>query len=728
MGVQDAVNLEDYERLKDRLAELEAENRALRNDVLRYEAWLDDSQNEDEDESLSTAQFQLNLVIAKAPIIFWSMDRDGVFTESRGRGLQLIGLEEGSAIGQSVWEMYREYPEILKTIRRTLAGEEISETVYLDGTYFDTYYSPIVSPSGEDVIGVRGMSVVVSDREIARIAFWQTSEIMRDIFSSNAMGVLLLSGDGLTIVDANPALVGISEHTLEEIRGRTLSDLGLIIDQELVARIPAEISANGQLHPLETRIHTKNGSELDVSISADRLRIGDETFVLLLMEETTQRRRVLKHFEEQQSELNADLRKPYSNLKQFTGELQNLIRRRSPTESADEQGSSTVNPQIADDALTYFLKCVPDSVCTIDRSGTILYLNRTTLPTRVENIVGASAYDFVSPHNVEESRAVIKRVFETGEIMTQELQSPGKDGEIRHFSCRIGPMRRFGRVIAVIVVATDVTALHDAQDSVRRRQLEFERLAQLTSLGQMATMVAHEINNPLAAIANYAQGCIRRIQQLYDEPSETLAANFQTQAASLVEALEDVTEQANEASGAIRRLRRFLSSRGSVSHTVPTSQIIQEAVDWVTPIVRAKDVVLHLDVAESLPLIAADPLQIEQVLVHLILNGVDAVTENGQNTSTVDELPTVRLSVVLQDKSNVMFTISDNGPGLSETVLRNLFHPFFTTKQTGFGMGLTISQAIVEMFGGRLWWEEHPPSGAVFHFVLPISQGESTRA
>ena len=727
---QVSVNLDDYERLKDRLAKLEAENRNLRQDVRRYKARSNGGQKEIEceREPHSEAQVQLDLIIAKAPIVFWSIDQNGIFTESRGRGLKLIGLAEGSAVNKSVWEMYREYPEILKTIRRVLAGEELSETVYIDGTYFDTSYTPIVSQSKDEVIGARGMSVVVSDREIARIAFWQTSEIMRDIFSANAMGVLVLTEDSLTVVDANLAFIGISEYPLDDIRGRTLADLELIADQELIARIPGEISTNGSLDPLETRIHTKSGSELCVSVSADRLQIGHEYYVVLLMEETTQRRRVLKHFEEHQSELNADLRKPYANLKEFTGELQKLIRRRSPTELVDKQKSSVGDPEVSDYALRYFLECVPDTVCTIDQTGTILYVNRVRPPARVDQIVGASAYDFVFPEKVEESRAVIERVFETGEITTQEVQGRGRNGELRHYSCRIGPMRKFGRVIAVIVVATDVTPLYEAQDAVRRRQFEFERLTQLTSLGQMATMVAHEVNSPLAAIANYAQGCIRRVQQLQEEPCESLAAKFQSLASGLVDALEDVTEQANQASGAIRRLRRFLSSRGSVSHTVPTSQIIQEAVDWVTPIVRVKNVNLQLDLAESLPLVAADPLQIEQVLVHLILNGVDAVTENGQNTSTVDESPTVCLSAVLQDESNVLFTISDNGPGLSQTVLDNLFHPFFTTKQTGFGMGLTISQAIVEMFGGRLWWDEHPASGAVFHFVLPISQGEPSRA
>ncbi len=727
MSKHDTVHEAEHQALKKRLAELEAENRELSQDVLRYQSWLGGQPTSDDADSKSTAELQMDLVYAKAPIIFWSMDRDGIFTESRGRGLQLIGLREGEAVGASVWQMYREYPEILATIRRALDGEELSETVYLDGAFFDTYYSPIYASSGSEPIGVRGMSVVVTDREIARTAFQQTGAVFRDLFTEKTLGLLVLKEDTLDVVSANLEFLVIVDRDSTDLVGRSLTELGVFKDSELIATIQDEVAATAHFNAVDTTFLTKKGGELSVRVAADRLRIANEQYVVLSVQNTTQRRRVLQLFEEHQAELNAELRQPFADWKQFAGELQSLIQRRTSRVVEDVESEASSESRFSESALHYFLECVPDTVCTIDRTGTILYLNHTHLTTQTEDIVGASAYDLVSPQYAEESRAVIERVFETGEIMTHQIESPGPDGVTRHYSCRIGPMRRFGRVRAVIVVATDVTRLHEAQEAIRRRQLEFERLAQLTSLGQMATMVAHEVNNPLAAIANYAQGCIRRIQQMMSEPVETVGESFRSQASGLVGALEDTTEQAKQASGSIHRLRRFLSSRGSASHTVATTQIIREAVDWVTPIVRASGVDLHVEMAETLPLVAADPLQIEQVLVHLILNGVDAVAESGQNTTDYKMARSVRLLAEVQGDSRVLFTIEDTGPGLSQTVLDNLFQPFYTTKKTGFGMGLTMSKAIVEQYGGRLWWDDQSTSGAVFHFELPISQGEPPR-
>ncbi|WP_166820296.1 PAS domain-containing sensor histidine kinase [Thalassoroseus pseudoceratinae] len=725
MEQESSVSLADYESLQKQLAELQAENEDLRREVLRYRASRDGDQRTGNHNAQSATEHQLSLVVDKAPIIFWSMDRHGIFTESRGRGLDLIGLGEGDAVGWSVWEMYREYPNILETIRNVLDGEELSETVYLDGTYFDTHYTPILSESRDEVVGVRGMSVVVTDREIARIAFQQTSEIFREAFVINALGLLVLTEDTLSVVDANTEFLGIVGCDRGEIVGQMLSQLPMFNDLDLFEKLRSEAFAYGRSNPVDTILKTKDGKEITVTVSADRLQVPHQDYVLMIVEETTKRRRVLRHFEEKQSELDGEFRQPYANWQRFAGELENLIKRRSPIEHADGQLTPVQDSKLSENALTYFLECVPDTVCTLDRSGTLLYVNRAQRPSRVEDLVGKSAYDFISPQKAEESRAVIQRVFETGEIMTQEVQSPGVDGVLRHFSCRIGPIRRFGRVIAVIVVATDMTKLFEAQDAVRRRQLEFERLAQLTSLGQMATMVAHEVNNPLAAIANFARGCIRRIQKMTSEPSETAAQTFQAQSAGLIDALEGVTEQANQASNSIRRLRRFLSSRGSASHRVATYQIIQEAVHWVTPIARVNGVEILLDVPDSLPNIAADPLQIEQVLVHLISNAVEAFAEHGR--SPEETPPVVHLSAVVHQETLVKFTIADNGPGLSKEVLENLFEPFFTTKKTGFGMGLTMSRAIVEQYGGRLWRDEQNRPGVVFHFTLPISQGENPR-
>jgi signal transduction histidine kinase len=258
-------------------------------------------------------------------------------------------------------------------------------------------------------------------------------------------------------------------------------------------------------------------------------------------------------------------------------------------------------------------------------------------------------------------------------------------------------------------------------DKAQRRRIEFEQLAQITSLGQMAAIMAHKINNPLAAIANYAQGCIRRLRA-----AKAASTDLGQIEPGLVEALEEVTEQANRASSCIRRLRTVLQQRETTYDRVDPTSIVRSAVEMTEAVARAQGVEIRVEAEPRLPVVMADVLQIEQVLMQLLLNAVDATVSREAAVPPREVVVRARAG----ERGTVVFSVTDQGPGLSDALREQVFEPFFTTKSKSVGMGLAVSRSVVEAHGGRLWIGEADAggaAGAVFYFTLP-GRAEGSRA
>jgi len=242
-----------------------------------------------------------------------------------------------------------------------------------------------------------------------------------------------------------------------------------------------------------------------------------------------------------------------------------------------------------------------------------------------------------------------------------------------------------------------------AEEQSRRHQAELAHVARLSTVGEMVAELAHELNQPLTSIATYAEVCLRLVQ-----------GGLRDGAAQLQEALKQVSQQAERAGEIIRRLRRF-TAKGTPQHAIVD---INEVVGGIARLVdveaRAAGVEMRFDLTEPIPPVAADRIQIEQVLVNLLRNAFEAMRDPQAQPREL----TIRTSHA--DEERIEVAVSDTGSGPPAGDLEQMFQRFFTTKPDGMGMGLSISRSIVESHAGRLWATRNPDRGTALHFTLPI--------
>jgi signal transduction histidine kinase len=222
----------------------------------------------------------------------------------------------------------------------------------------------------------------------------------------------------------------------------------------------------------------------------------------------------------------------------------------------------------------------------------------------------------------------------------------------------------------------------------------------------VATTLAHELNQPLGTIANYAEGCLTRIRQ--GAPNER----------ALLDALEAITSEALRASGIIKRMRRFVSRRGPEHQALDVGDLVQEVVALLDLAARAASIRIRCTSVDSLPKASGDRVLVQQVILNLLRNAIEALAE-----SQVAD-PVVGVHTSTNDERYIEIAVSDNGRGIPPDRLEGTFEAFFTTKKEGMGMGLPISRSIVQAHGGRLWARANPDRGITFYFTLPPAEPE----
>jgi two-component system, LuxR family, sensor histidine kinase TtrS len=240
--------------------------------------------------------------------------------------------------------------------------------------------------------------------------------------------------------------------------------------------------------------------------------------------------------------------------------------------------------------------------------------------------------------------------------------------------------------------------LEEAHELARLKDAQMEHATRLSLMGEMASSLAHEINQPLAAILSYARGCERRLARGED-------------ADGVREAIGRIAVQAERAGDIVRRMREFVRKNPARQAPLEPIAVFRDALALFEPSATARDLSVEADLPEHLPQVRADRLQLEEVTLNLLQNALEAVEGLAQKK--------VRLAVT-QQGATIVASVSDNGPGLTPEARAKLFEAFFTTKPSGLGLGLSLSRSIVEAHGGRLSADDQGPPGATFRFYLPI--------
>ncbi len=249
-------------------------------------------------------------------------------------------------------------------------------------------------------------------------------------------------------------------------------------------------------------------------------------------------------------------------------------------------------------------------------------------------------------------------------------------------------------------IGGEIERIH-AHERLQNHQIQMSRVARHNTMGEMASGIAHELNQPLTAIINYSRGCLRRLRNSGRERED------------LVVAIEKVSSEAERAGKIIKRLREFVTLGELRQESTSVEDILSTVSELAAPELRQYNVRLKIDPPPNTPQVKVDRIQIEQVLLNLLRNAIDAVQANSFNQRDV----TVR---VTYDENYVFIRVHDNGPGIDKERLGQVFDPFFTTKPEGMGLGLAISRSVVEAHRGKLSAQSTPGKGTVFECKLPI--------
>ena len=356
--------------------------------------------------------------------------------------------------------------------------------------------------------------------------------------------------------------------------------------------------------------------------------------------------------------------------------------------------------------LRSLLDTVPDAIVVIDEGG--LIRDFSPAATRMfgweaDEVHGRNVSVLMPDPYRGAHDGYLARYYDTGEKRIigkgRVVVGARKDGSTFPLELAVGEMRVGGQRHFTGFIR-DLTERQQAEARLQELQAELVHVSRLTALGEMASALAHELNQPLSAIANYLKG------------SRMLLAREEVPLERVSDAVERAGGQALRAGDIIRRLREFVA-RGETERSVESlPKLVEEASALALVGAKEHGIRVRYEFDPAVDLVLADKVQIQQVLLNLVRNAVDAIT---QAKSPVRDL-TITLAPAEDDMAQV--TVADTGPGIDPEVTDRLFQPFVTTKRTGMGVGLSISRTIIEAHGGRIWAAARAGGGAVFGLTL----------
>jgi PAS domain S-box-containing protein len=277
------------------------------------------------------------------------------------------------------------------------------------------------------------------------------------------------------------------------------------------------------------------------------------------------------------------------------------------------------------------------------------------------------------------------------------------DGSMRYLHSIGHPIiDQSGEVVEFIGTCMDLTERKHAEEELQRAQAELAHVTRLTTLGELTASIAHEVNQPLAAVALNANACLR---WLAGESPNLIESR---------QAIQRIVKEANRASEVIGRIRTLARKAPPRREPADINEVLLEVIALARGELRRNRVELQTQLVDGLPFVLADRVQLQQVVLNLIINSVEAMSGAGVG------LRELRISSASHEETGVLVAVRDSGVGLDPKNLDRLFDAFHTTKPDGMGMGLAISRSIIEAHGGRLWATAAEPSGAVFQFTLPV--------
>jgi C4-dicarboxylate-specific signal transduction histidine kinase len=361
------------------------------------------------------------------------------------------------------------------------------------------------------------------------------------------------------------------------------------------------------------------------------------------------------------------------------------------------------------------LASLPSEVAVIDREGVILHVNEQWRTFAREHNADGCPRMSVGANYLEVCRRAAGQADRTAaralEIIEAVLDGKDRGETLEYLAGQPGEERWFEMTVkrldgaggAALIIHQDITAAKRTAEETRRALSEIAHMDRVAAVGQLASSLAHELNQPLAAILANAQAARRWL------------AGGSPSLDELRDVVQDIIADDQRATEVISRIRGLLRKEEPRKDVVDLNAIVRETTRLVASDAQLRGGSISVDLSSELPKVRADAIQLQQVLLNLLVNGLHAVTGS----------PPHRRRVIVRTAAldgSVEVAVQDTGPGIPESALGRIFEPFVTTKREGLGIGLAISHSIIEAYGGRIWAENDPDGGAVFRFLLPLER------
>jgi PAS domain S-box-containing protein len=355
--------------------------------------------------------------------------------------------------------------------------------------------------------------------------------------------------------------------------------------------------------------------------------------------------------------------------------------------------------------LRMLTEAIPQQMWSADADGNIEYCNQHLIDyigSPVEGLLGEAFFSFLHPVDERLFRHVWRSALTEGRNFEVEVRVLGADGAYRWFLIRSTPQHADnGEISRWYGIHIDIEQQYRAQQGLIIAQDELSRLSRTLSLGELAASIAHELNQPLTAVATHAYACREWLR--------TSPANIEKATSTA----DKIVQESTRAGAVVARVRALFRKEATIRESTDLNSLIKDLVRLLRDEVIRRDTSIKLVLADDLPRADVDPVQIQQVLLNLVTNGMDAM----EDSSEPHELT---ICSEMHAENEIRITVKDRGPGLTSEAAAQMFKPFFSTKSQGTGMGLAICRSIVESHDGRIWAEESMGGGTMLHFTIRV--------
>jgi signal transduction histidine kinase len=310
------------------------------------------------------------------------------------------------------------------------------------------------------------------------------------------------------------------------------------------------------------------------------------------------------------------------------------------------------------------------------------------------------------PDDVPAFRQVAERASENGQDFAHEYRLRMPDERVKRIRAVAHAFRDEAGDIEFVGAVMDITTNRQAEHELHKTRSDLAHVMRMTSLGELTASIAHEVNQPLGAVLFNAEAALSWLDG--DAPNMNEAHT----------ALQRIVRDGTRAGEIIRRIRALAKKPDLKMIALDLNDVLSEVLTFVHHELLSSDVALRVEYASGLPIIPADKVQLQQVILNLMLNGIEAMQ------AIVDRPRELTIRSEQDEARQVRVTVADCGGGFSADVAERIFHPFYTTKPGGMGMGLSICRSIIELHGGRIWAAPNVPHGTTIQFTLPLQAGD----